>query len=101
MFFYLSYVTNSFFLMQFFSVNLLFNIFNFEMFIVTHNGVITDIETIIINNNYNNNLRMITNFRNSNANVNLDILEYSTDTSSETDGERKEEEKVDTVYNID
>lgn len=95
-FFYLSYVTNTFFLMQFFSINVLFNIFNFERLIITHNRVIKDIEIIILNNNIN--LRMINNFRNNNVNVNLDILEYSTDTSSETDGERKEEEKIGTVY---
>ena len=85
--------------MQFFSINVLFNIFNFEDLIITHNSVIKDIETIILNNNIN--LRMINNFRNNNVNVNLDILEYSTDTSSETDGGRKEEEKVGTMYNID
>lgn len=99
MFFYLSYVTNTFFLMQFFSINLLFNIFNFEMLSMTHNGVIKDIETIILNNNIN--LRMVNNFRNNNVDINLDILEYSTDTSSETDRERKEEEKVGTVYDVD
>lgn len=99
-FFYLSYMTNTFFLMQFFSVNLIFNIFNFEFLIKRHNSVIKDIQTIILNNS-NINLRIINNFRNNNVDINLNILEYSTDTSSETDLERKEEEKIGTVYELD
>ena len=99
-FFYLLYIKKNFFLIQFFSVNLIFNIFNFEFLIKRHNSVIKDIQTIILNNS-NINLRIINNFRNNNVDINLNILEYSTDTSSETDLERKEEEKIGTVYELD
>lgn len=99
-FFYISLFSNTTFLIQFFTVSLLFNIFNFELFISSHNNIVKDIQLIIRNNNLN--VRMINNFRDNNVDINLNILEYSTDTSSEADvGEKKDEEKIGTLYDSD
>ena len=57
------------------------------MFISSHNNIVKEIQLIIRNNNLN--VRMINNFRDNNVDINLNILEYSTDTSSEADGEKK------------